>query len=304
MQRREFLISAAAAAGLAATRFTWAQNRDQAKLARIAIMSLSFGNILKNINQPDSPERTVDIMDIGKMYADRFGVHNVELQHGHLPSTEDAWLKEFRARLAKTKSRVSQINLEFGTMNISAPEPVLRLQAIDLTKRWIDHAVTLGAPRVMINQGTPTRENKGFAIDTLKVMVGYGKSKNILVAAENRGGPPRPGTPGAPTAPAPAPGGPPLHVLLMEILKAAGAPANCDIGNFPDPETQRAGVTAMIPANNGNCHIKLRHDVPGMIALAKQLGYKGLYSIEASPNMGPDPYQNTQKILDVVLANM
>ena len=75
------------------------------------------------------------------MYADRYGVHNVELQHSYLPSTEESWLKDFRARLAKTRSQVSNINLEFGaTMTISADSPVGRLQAIDLTKQWINHA--------------------------------------------------------------------------------------------------------------------------------------------------------------------
>ena len=82
-------------------------------------MSLSFGNILKNVNQPDGPERVIDILDIGQMYADRFGVHNVEMQHAHIPSTEESWLKEFRRRLAKTKSQITQINIEIGAINIA-----------------------------------------------------------------------------------------------------------------------------------------------------------------------------------------
>jgi hypothetical protein len=93
MNRREFLIGTA---GAAAAPFVFArrpgaqQHADPAKLARMAIMSLTFGGILKNANAPDSPERTLDLMDIGQMYADRFGVHNVELQHSYLPSTEEA----------------------------------------------------------------------------------------------------------------------------------------------------------------------------------------------------------------------
>jgi hypothetical protein len=67
-------------------------------------MSLSFQPILKNANmenatpnasqnvpagQPELP-RTLDLMDLGQLYADRWGVHNVEMQHTHFPSTEDA----------------------------------------------------------------------------------------------------------------------------------------------------------------------------------------------------------------------
>src|SRR5438874_233427 len=99
MNRREFLVGTAAAAGLASTRHGWAQVRDQAKLARVAIMSLAFGSIFKNPDQPANPARTLDIMDIGQMYADHYGVHNVEMQHTHFPSTEESWLKDFRARL-------------------------------------------------------------------------------------------------------------------------------------------------------------------------------------------------------------
>jgi sugar phosphate isomerase/epimerase len=304
MKRREFLVGAAASAGAAITSRGWAQSRDQDKLARIAIMSLSFGNILRNANQPDDPARTLDLMDIGQMYADRFGVHNVELQHSHIPSIEETWLQEFRARLAKTKSQVTNINLEFGALNISAPEPVLRLEAIDLTKRWIEHAVTLGAPRVMINQGALTQENKGIAIEALKAMNDYGKSKKIMVGVENRGGIRGAARSASVAPPPPAPGGPPDYLLLVEIIRGAGAYANCDLGNFPDQATQHSGIRAMFPLNDGNCHVKLTHDLSAAFALIKELGYKGLFSIEAGTRMGPDPYDNTQKILDAILANI
>src|SRR5438093_73419 len=143
MNRREFLVGAAAAAGLTTARTGWSQARDQAKLARVAIMSLGFNSILKAPNQSDNPARTLDVMDIGEMLADRYGVHNVEMQHSHFPSTEAAWLKGFRDRLTRTKSQVTNINLEFGPQNISADDPALRQQALDRTKEWIDYAVGL-----------------------------------------------------------------------------------------------------------------------------------------------------------------
>src|SRR5262249_37429868 len=171
--------------------------------------SLSFNSILKNANQPDSPGRTLDIMDISEMLADKYGVHNVELQHAHFPSTEAAWLRSFRDRLAKTKSQVTNINLEFGPQNISAADPALRQQALDRTKEWIDCAMALGCPRIMVNQGAPTQDNKDVAIATLKAMGDYGKSKNIMVAMENRGsGGGRRGAAPHPAAPAPTPAPP------------------------------------------------------------------------------------------------
>jgi hypothetical protein len=319
MRRREFLIGAAAAAGLIRTK-AWARTGVQpkgeaAKLSRVAIMSLSFNSILKNPSQPDNPARTLDIMDLGQMYADRYGVHSIEMQHAHFQSTELSYLKSFRERLTKTKSQVTNINLEFGPQNISAADPALREQAVDRTKEWIDYASALGCPRIMVNQGQPTQENKEVAIAALKAMGDYGKSKNVMIAMENRGGggargatsPAASGaTPPAPPSP-PAVPGPPAYVLLVEIIKGAGTLANCDLGNFPDQETQHGGIRAMLPLTDGNCHVKLnpaRYDLPAALKLTVELGYKGLYSIEAPGGGQGDPHEAVQRIYDVLIANI
>ena len=236
MKRREFLMTAAAAAGVASFRTGWAQGASQANqvkqstLDRIAIMTLNFQRILKVPDVQDSPERTLELFDIGEMLADRYRVHKVEFQHYHIASTEPSYLKELRGRLAKSKSRATQINLEFGNLNISAPQQRDRLMAIDLTKQWVDHAVLLGAQRVMINQGQPTHENKSYGIPTLKTMADYGKSKDIIVSVETRGGGGGgrrgAGSGTAPAAPATtAPGAPPTAVPGTAPATAPGAPA-------------------------------------------------------------------------------
>jgi len=198
MNRREFFSTAAGVAALASTRFGWAAQAvdpkvdwkkvRQSTLDRIAIMTLNFQSILKVPDTQDSPNRTLELFDIGEMLADTYGVHKVEFQHYHLASVEPSYFKDLRSKLEKSKSRATQINLEFSGLNISAPQQRDRLLAIDLTKMWIDHAVTLGAQRVMINQGQPTQENKVRSIPTLKAMADYGKSKNIIVSVETRGG--------------------------------------------------------------------------------------------------------------------
>jgi hypothetical protein len=96
--------------------------------------------------------------------------------------------------------------------------------------------------------------------------------------------------------------------LLVEIIKGSGTWANCDIGNFPDQETQHAGMRAMFPLTDGNCHVKLnpaRYDLPAALALTKEIGYQGLYSIESGgSSAGTDPHENVQKIYDVLIANI
>ena len=49
---------------------------------------------------------------------------------------------------------MNQINLEFANLNVSAKDPVIRLETIELTRSWIDQAVELECPRVMVAQGT------------------------------------------------------------------------------------------------------------------------------------------------------
>jgi hypothetical protein len=61
----------------------------------------------------------------------------------------------------------------------------------------------------------------------------------------------------------------------------------------------------MMPYNRGNVHVKIdetKHDFKSAIALSKELGYKGLYSIEATTNVSPDPYEATQKVYEALLA--
>jgi Xylose isomerase-like TIM barrel len=292
MKRREFLISSAMAVGagaagrVVAQAGRGAQTPSTANPDRMAIMAYSFVRVLKVPGRPASPERTLDFFDVPEMFADRYKVHNVEVQHNYFESTDVAYFKDFLARCAKAKSRVSNINLELGTMNIASPDPILRAQAVDLTKAWIDHAVVLGSPRVMINQGKLTPENKPAAIETLKQMTEYAKTKSIMVGAEPRGD---------------------NFTLLTEVLRAGGAYTNPDVGNFGgDQANQHAGMRAMFPYTDGNCHMKMlnppTYDLAAAIQLTKELGYKGLYSIENE--LPGDSYENVQKVYDVVIANI
>ena len=108
--------------------------------------------------------------------------------------------------------------------------------------------------------------------------------------------PPR-GTPATPPPP-PATPAPIDYTTLVEVIKAAGVHANCDLGNFTDQESQHAGIRAMFPLTDGNCHVKMnpaRYDLPKALAITRELGYKGLYSIEAGINMGPDPTRTRKR---------
>ena len=309
MRRREFLIGAGLAAGAGKLR---ADRPDQARLDRIAIMSLCFNPVIKSAAHPDDPKRTLDILDLPDMIAERYGVHHVELQHAHFTSTEPGYLEEYRGRLKRAKSQMNQINVEFGTLNISSPDPVLRLETIDLTKKWVDHAVMLGCPRIMVNQGTLAPEVRQSAIDTLMTVNAYAKTKKVFITMENRGGggggragTPAPNPAATPQTP-PRPPSPPWEVVV-EVIKASGIWANPDIGNFPDEEARAAGLRVMYPLSSGSSHCHYnpeRYSEANAMKISKEVGYKGLYSIEAGANNGPDPYTAVQTILDELVRDI
>jgi hypothetical protein len=322
MKRRDVLAvsTVAAAAGMA-----WGQNADEAKLKRIGVMSLCFNSILKTgggmPGRPDDGNRTVDVLDLAGLVAERYGLHYLEMQHSHFESTEPEYLAEFRKRLDKAKSKMTQINVEFGTLNISAPDRVTRLQTIDLTKAWIDHAVVLGCPRIMVNQGLLGPEVRETAIATLKTIVKYASSKKVFIAMENREAPLRPSPPpaGVPaTAAPPSAGGPGGQVgpprrsapwdVLVEVCKAAGTYINPDLAYFADDAGRKAGLPVMYRMTSGSSHVKYNpdsFDTVECLKISKEVGYKGLYMVEGMrPAPGQDTYGMVKSILDIIVANI
>jgi sugar phosphate isomerase/epimerase len=189
--------------------------------------------------------------------------------------------------MKKTNSRMTQINLEFGNLNIATPDPVVRLETIDLTKRWIDHAVALDCPRVMVNQGgTLEPAVRQSAIETVKTMNAYGKTKHVFLTME----------------PALAP-----WQVLVEVIKASGIWANPDCGNFPDKESRDAALPILYRMTAGSSHFKHlpeKYDTVESIKISKEAGYKGIFSIEDFSRNSADPYAPVQTIRDILLANL
>ena len=294
MKRREFLAGFGAAllgarAGRAQTAAPLDAGQKAKKLARIGVLSWSL-NALWSRNAPADmprPAKPWDFLDYPELIADRFGLHNLEVQDENFASTEESYIDEFINRMKKTQSRVINICLEVGA-RVSNPDPQKRQEAVEHTKKWIDNAVRLGSPSVMVNQGTGiTRENMSAPIEALKQCAAYGKSKNVYVTIENRGE----RDPG----------------ILAAMMRASGARANPDIGNFPDEATRERGMKELLPLTSNNCHVKMRpdsYDVTKYIRMTKDFGFTGTYSIEAGRNLNPDPLMAVQVVLDRLLIDL
>jgi sugar phosphate isomerase/epimerase len=233
-------------------------------------------------------------------------VHNIEYQHTHLAPSDPtqgpvdgdpAMFKELKAKLDDNRAQMTQINLEFGDQNISTPDAALRQQAIDRTKKWIDNAVMLGCPRVMINQqqNNITPATRAHTVAAWKTMADYGQTKNVKVSAETRGA----GTPeqvqqlGMKT-----------WQYMVGIIKDAGAASNVDIGNVAAANQQELHdcIKAWLPYSSGNMHIKSspNWNIGAAVKYTESLGYKGLYSIEVSTHqaVGSPTTRSLRRLLD------
>jgi len=93
-------------------------------------------------------------------------------------------------------------------------------------------------------------------------------------------------------------------MLLAEVIKAAGSYSNVDVGGAAaaNQEELHACLKTMFPFTAGTMHTRVNAnwDLATVIKfLEKDLGYKGLYTIESS--MG---HEGTKQIYDVVVATL
>src|SRR5215208_1379443 len=270
------------------------------KLARVSLMTLNFNQYLKNPdNQNPTPEQTLTPFDLPQMYVENYGVHNIEFQHTTIVQSEKdpAFIKELKARLDENKMTMTQINLEFGTVqSISYKDPAGRQQAVDHVKQWIDIASQYGCPRVMINQQQAqlTKETREGAVAAMKAMADYGRPKNVKVSAETRGA-------GTPEYVQQIGGAKPWE-FMIGVIKDAGAASNVDIGNVGAMNQQELHdcIKGWLPQSSGNMHIKSSPfwDIGQAVRFTESLGYKGLYSIEVTR------HEAVRIVYNTILANL
>lgn len=338
MNRRKFLAGAAsgaaAVAGLTATglgqgqapaggrgaegggrgRGAPAASASAQKLARIEIMTLNHSNIIKLPWQEATPERTLDIFDVGRFYVEAYGVRNVQFQSNHVAQNNDQpdleYVKQLRASLDKVGARANQINIEIGTMTTwpagqakaAALEREARAAWLARAKKWVDLAPVLGVTVLMHNQGPLNDDSKVGFIALWKELQDYARPKGIMISGETRGsGAPTQQTgnrgQGAPAIP-PTPQTPMtaeqrrerlrmVYGLLVECTNAANAYTNLDFGGetrFHNQEELHGAIKAMLPRNSGGMHTRVSPtwDLGTAIRYAEGIGYKGRYAIEVN----------------------
>jgi sugar phosphate isomerase/epimerase len=286
-------------------------NVPAAKLARVSLMTLNFRTMLKfPWTQNPNENQTLDVFDLPKMYQDVYGVSHIEFQHDHLVNGEHtppdvAFFREMRAKLDAAKVTASQVNIEIGEIPNLTGEA--REKWMALGRQWVDAAPTIGVTRLMLNQTGLNEENKANCTSVWKELQDYAKPKGIKISAETRGtgGGRRGAQPGGQpptTAPDPSAAARAAFLLLSQVIQAAGAYSNVDIGNVgaPDQQTLHDAIKTLYPTSSGNMHIKSspNWDIGAAVRFTESLGYRGLYSIEVNGHAA------VRQVYAIILANV
>lgn len=113
------------------------------------------------------------------------GIKVLEITEYHLPHHDDIYLSELKAAL--TDAGVELANLLIGVGNLSSPDDAVWQADIELTKRWQDIAVKLGAKGTRLDCGLEpaTSETRARSAAALQQLADYGTSIGLTTATEN-----------------------------------------------------------------------------------------------------------------------
>jgi hypothetical protein len=284
------------------------------KLARVSLMTLNFGSMLKfPWTENPNENQTLSVLDLPQVYQDVYGVSHIEFQHNHLvdaagsqqqrPPDPD-FFRQVRAKLDAAQVTATQVNIEIGTIpNLSGDA---RDKWMTSAKQWVDAAPIIGVKRLMLNQTGLNEENKANCISVWKEIQDYAKPKGIRISAETRGtgGGRRGGAAADPAEPQPDPraAARAAYTLLANVIEAAGAYSNIDIGNVgaPDQETLHDAIKTLYSTSSGNMHIKSspNWDIGAAVRFTESLGFRGHYSIEVNGHPA------VRQVYDLILANV
>jgi sugar phosphate isomerase/epimerase len=289
IDRRRFL-QASLAAALPVRADSPLANFPTAPRDRIAIASWPFRKLF------DPKKGTLPLLEFPKMVVERFGVHAVEPLDQHFAETSTAYLDAFRSALDKANVRVA--NIPVGRLGGSFYDPAGRGIAIETAKKWVDVASALGSPSIrghIASANVPP--NVSIAAESLKELAGYGEKKNVVVHLENDDVRSE------------------ETFFLIDVIQAANTPWLRALPDFCNSMLLNRGedyntkaVSALFQYAWGICHVKdseqdgrKMHQVnlARLLAVAKQSGFRGYYSIEYDAE--GDPFQPTERLIQQVL---
>lgn len=283
MQRRSFLTAAGAMA-LAPLTQAMAQGPaiPAAKLARLSISSSSYrGNYEGRFNVPTATPK-LSHRTFPAYVKEKFGVTKVELwdQQFGPAGTTFAECRAIRAAADAAGVQIVSVEVE-STAPINAADPDDRAQALAEAKVWLDKAQVLGCTSMRFNTN-PRGELSDGAVDVIRKMGDYARTRGVVVLLENHGG---------------ATGTIPALIASVKRVNHPSVKAEPDWGPASSPEARydemksAMAVTHIVSAKglafDPTTHVHTSFDVARLVKDAESTGYKGVYSIELYNNPAP-----------------
>ena len=113
------------------------------------------------------------------------GLSKLEVCHFHFPSTDAAYLTEFRAALDAAGVEFYTLLIDEG--DLTHPDPAERERALALMLHWVDVAALVGASRVRVIAGdaAPSVEALSLSASGLLQVFGVAKRRGVQVVTEN-----------------------------------------------------------------------------------------------------------------------
>jgi sugar phosphate isomerase/epimerase len=242
---------------------------------KLSLAAYSFNRVLpKNWSPADDGQPKMTLDDFIRFCAD-LDLDGTELTSYYFPRDVTP------AYLAHLKELTFRLGLDItGTAignNFCVPAGPKRDEQLQLTRTWIDHAATLGAPVIRIFAGTaakgqPEAEALDLCVAGIQKSLEYAAEKGVFLALENHGGI---------TATA---------EQLLAIVKRVESPwfgVNLDSGNFQtaDPYGDLAkiapyAINAQIKSEISPNGKKQDADLARIVGILRDAGYRGYVVLE------------------------
>jgi sugar phosphate isomerase/epimerase len=267
---------------------------------RLAVASYSFrAYIIAPRNRDRDPKLPgMDLKDFAGEVVKKFNVHNIEPLSRHFSSLENDYLAQFREALRSANAKAVDIAVD-GDQSFYDRDLAARKQAITHAREFVNVAVQIGCPsiRVHISRAKDSSPHVERTAESLRDVVGYASSKNVVVNLENDD----------------------LisedAFFVVKVIESVNHPFLRALPDFANSMTSGnaefnyRAVEAMFGHAYGICHVKdgevddkgkrFNIDMPKTFGILKATAYRGYCSMEF--DAPGDPYAPTAALVDQTL---
>ena len=251
---------------------------------------------------PTEPD--LSLPDVPTLFAEKLGVHNVELWSMHFAEHTPAYCAKVRRAIEKAGSTLCNIQLDEPGYNLSHPDKAERLKSVQFCKEWMDRSAACGATSMRANVGGG-RKGPAFDVevtaDSFAQLAEHGQEIGLTILVENHGG---------------HSGVPENVVAIVKTVDSLWCRTLPDFGNVPkdfSQEQREVFLSKIFPWAHlvsakgmvlDEQYKHLTYDIGRCVKLGESMGFKGIYSAEqwAPAYIPPDPFRAVQTIIADVAA--